>query len=318
VRENIPIALQSHLDGNATTTCGLLRMELRDGTVFGFTSTNRGLTYDDGDGAVSYARGHDLSALKSTGDLAVDNAEARLLLSAGTPISEAQIIAGELDGAQWSVYQVNYADLSQGHRTVAHGFLGRPKIGKGGAYVALELRTLVDLLRQTPWGQWQRRCRVRRFGSQPGEERYPCMYDLAPEWVTDVVVTAVGVESDRNFTAASLLQADDYFAPGMVLVTSGANEGTEVEVESFAGGVITLAFPLPYPMAEDDTFDIRRECSREWEGHNSCLTFDNREWFRGEPKMRPADALATQIPGARVGPGQGAPQQLVGVEFDDE
>jgi uncharacterized phage protein (TIGR02218 family) len=311
VSRTIPIALQSHFDQPATTGCGLLKIKLRDGTVFGFTSTNRALTYDDGVDEVTYARGHDLSAMQMTGDLSVDNAEARLLLSAGTPVSEAQIVAGILDGAEWTVYQVNYADLTQGRRTVSHGYLGRPKVGKGGAYVALELRTLVDLLRQTPWEKWQRRCRVKRFGSQPGEERYPCMYDVTGEWITGVPVTDEGVESDRTFSASSLGQAADYFAPGMIVVTSGANEDTEVEVESFAGGVITLAFPLPYPMVNGVTFDIRRDCTREWSGHNSCETYGNRLWFRGEPKMRPADALATQIPGARVGPGQGAPAQVV-------
>jgi hypothetical protein len=54
-----------------------------------------------------------------------------------------------------------------------------------------------------------------------------------------------------------------------------------------------------------DVFRIRRDCTREWSGHNSCETFANREWFRGEPKIRPAEAMNALVPGAGVGPGMG-------------
>jgi uncharacterized phage protein (TIGR02218 family) len=310
VSRTIPVLLQTAFDQQATTSCGLLRIEPRasvDVAPFGFTSTNRAITYDDGDGEITYQTqsGYDASAFVSTSDTSVDNGEARILLLPGTPFSEAQVIAGELDGAKWTVYQIDYEHPEYGHRVVSHGYLGRPKVGKGGAYVALELRTLVDLLRQVPWEKWSRRCRVRKFGSQPGEERFPCMYDLTGEWVTGVAVTAVGVESDRTFTASSLGQADDYFAPGMVLIQSGDNEGAEIEVESFAGGVITLAFPLPYPIENGVTFDIRRDCTREWEGHNSCETYGNRAWYRGEPKIVAGDAMGVQVPGAALSPGSG-------------
>lgn len=302
----IPIALQAHLDGQATTACSLLRIELADGTVFGFSSTNRDIPYDDGDGLVAYQHSHDLSALVSTSDTAVDNAEARILLAENTPVTEAQIIAGRLDGAKWTVYQVNYEDLSQGHRTVAHGYLGKPRIGKGGAYVALELRTLVDKLRQVPWEKWSIRCRVKNFGSQDGEERFPCKYSLASEWVNAVSVTSVGAEPDRTFTASGLAQAADYFAPGMVEFVTGDNAGLSFEVESFAlGGTVTFARPTPYPIQPGDTFNIRRDCTRFWSGHNSCETYNNRVNFRGEPKIAPADANSALVPGTSVSPGSG-------------
>lgn len=303
----IPIALQTALAAAATTSCGLLRIAPVNGAAFGFCSTNRAITYDDGDGAVVYqvGSGYDSSAMVSTGDTSIDNAEARILLLAGTPVSEAQLVAGYLDGATFTVYQIDYTDTSLGHRVVMHGKLGKPRIGPRGAYVALELRSLLDALRQVPWEKWQRRCRVRKFGSQPGDERFPCMYDITGEWVTGVSVTAVGVESDRTFTASSLGQADDYFAPGMVEWLTGDNAGLSVEVEAFAGGVISTAFPMPYPVSVADTFRIRRECAREWEGHNSCETFSNRPWFRGEPKIHVGDGASALIPGAGTSPGSG-------------
>lgn len=305
----IPIALQAHLDGNATTRCRLLQIVPAIGAVVGYCSTNRPLTYDAGDGygAVVYQvmSGFDQSAVVATGDTSVDNSEAKVLALAGGPITETAINAGTYDGAEFTVMEVNYADLTQGHYVVQHGYVGKARSLKGAAFT-LELRSLVDLLRQVPWEKYQRLCRVRKFGSQPGDERFPCKYDLSGEWVAGVPVTSLGVESTRTFTASSLAQAADYFAPGMILWTTGLNAGLEFEVESFGlGGIITTVFPMPYVPDVADEFDIRRDCSREWEGHNSCDTYANRLNFRGEPKMRPGDAVATQIPGASSSPGQG-------------
>lgn len=313
---NIPIALQAHLDGQGTTTCRLLQIKPALEAVIGYCSTNRPLTYDAGDGygPVLYRvmSGFDQSAIVSSADTAVDNSEAKVLALAGGPITEAKINAGAYDGAEFTVMEVNYADLSMGHVVLQHGYIGKARSLKGAAFT-LELRDLVDLLRQQPWEKFQRTCRVKRFGSQPGDERFPCMYDLTGEWVEDVPVTSLGVESTRTFTASSLAQAGDYFAPGFLVWTTGQNAGLEFDVESFgAGGVITVVFPMPYIPESGDEFDIRRDCSREWEGHNSCETYANRLSFRGEPKMRPADALATQIPGASSSSGQG------GTEYQPE
>lgn len=305
---NIPISLLADYASGATTMCRILKVVPQRGAAFGYCGTNRALRYDDGDGELLYRTmsGFEHSAIVATGDTAVDNAEARGLLLGGNPISEARINAGEFDGAEYTVYEVNYEDLTSGkHRVVSHGYFGQVRGRHGRTFVA-ELRGLIDLLRQEPWEKWQRRCRANQFGSQAGDERFPCMYDLTAEWVADVAVTSVGVESTRTFTASALTQDANYFAPGMVLWKTGANAGLSFEVETFgAGGEISLVFPTPYPIQPTDTFDIRRDCTREWEGHNSCETYGNRLWFRGEPKIKPADAIGAQVPGAQVGPGSG-------------
>jgi uncharacterized phage protein (TIGR02218 family) len=304
----IPVALQTHLNQDATTTCRLLRIAPKRGAAFGYSSTNRAVDYNDGAGLITYQvqSGFDVSTVVGSADTSVDNAEARVLALAGGPVTEAMINAGELDGAEFSLYEVNYLGLVTGrHKVVMHGYVGRARSLRGAAFT-LELRSLIDLLRQEPWEKYQRRCRVRQFGSQPGDERFPCMFALAPELVTGVAVTSVGTEANRTFTASSLAQAAAYFAPGMLTWTTGPNAGLSFEIETFAtGGVITLAFPMPYLPVAGHQFTIRRECSREWSGHNSCQTFANRANFRGEPKMRPADAAATQIPGANASPGSG-------------
>lgn len=303
----IPIALQAHLNQKATTVCRLLRIDPVRGESFGFCSTNRSLVYDDGTSELTYRTmsGFDLSAVVGTADTSVDNSEATVLLLAGGPVSSAQLETGYLDGAEFTVYEVNYEDLSMGHYVVQHGYVGRAKVKRGAAFT-LELRSLVDLLRQEPWEKWQRLCRVRQFGSQVGEERFPCNYDLSGEWVDDVAVTSVGAESNRSFIASSLAQAANYFAPGMVLWKTGLNAGLSYEIEAFAsGGGISLGFPTIYPISPGDTFDIRRDCTREWEGHNSCETYGNRLNYRGEPKTRPAEIASVLVQGTDVPPGAG-------------
>jgi uncharacterized phage protein (TIGR02218 family) len=306
----IPIVLQSHLEQQATTTCRLLQIKPRTEDAFGYSSTNRAITFDasDGYGEITYQvmSGFEHSAIVSSGDTAVDNAEGRVLYLSGGPITEANINAGVYDGAEFTILEVNYLNLTAGQAyVVMHGYIGKVRVVRAGLF-ALELRSLIDVLRQEPWEKWQIYCRVKYFGSTSADERFPCNYAVAGEWINDVPVTSVSVESNRTFTASSLAQADDYFAPGMVLWTAGPNAGLSFEVEEFgSGGVISLLFPTPYPISTADEFDIRRDCTRAWSGHNSCETYDNRENFRGEPKIKPADALATSIPGASVGPGSG-------------
>jgi uncharacterized phage protein (TIGR02218 family) len=309
VSRTIPVVLQDHLGQRATTTCRLLQIKPAREAVFGYCSTNRALTFDalDGYGAITYQvmSGFDASALVATSDTAVDNADARVLGLSGGPITEANINAGVYDGAEFTIYEVNYNDLTAGRcYEVQHGYIGKAKSLRGAMFT-LELRSLIDLLRQEPWEKWQIGCRVKRFMSQPGEERYPCMYSGEVP-VEDVPVTSVGVENNRSLTASSLGQAADYFAPGMLLWKTGPNAGLSFEVETFGlGGLISLLFPTPYPISAADEFDIRRDCTRAWSGHNSCETYGNRPNYRGEPKIKPADALASAVPGAAVGPGDG-------------
>jgi len=109
--KSIPIALQADFDEKATVKCRLLRIAPRNAAAFGFASTNVAVTYDDGAGSLTYqvASGFDSSAVVSTRDTTVDNAEARILLQSGTPFTEAEIVAGLLDGSEYTVYEVNYA-----------------------------------------------------------------------------------------------------------------------------------------------------------------------------------------------------------------
>ena len=304
--------LQAHKGQSSTTLTDLLLVgPLPDATYRGFSSLDVDVSYDNGDGAVTYVArtGVEMSALVSTSDLGVDNAEATNLAPvAGYEIegfTQAEIDAGALDKTPFVVYRVNYKDLTAGrHEIIAGGTIGEQRT-KNGQQTILELRSLSQQMKQSVGELDSLTCRA-KFGSQVGEERFPCGFALAAEWVAGTIDTVASGEPDREFTCAALTQAADWFAPGVVEMLTGANAGQAREIEAFAGGIVGMQFPFVSALAPGDTFRIRRECSKRWSGHNSCNTFwatEKPNHFRGEPHIPVADTAKLNSPGAALSTG---------------
>lgn len=310
---SIPIALQTHLAGNTLTTSFKIRVgPTPSGTYFGLTSGDKDEVYDDGEMELTYyaSSGVDLSTIEASIDLSVDNGEAQSLITLipDTGITQAMVDRGEIDTVEFVVYETNYlTNVTAEHRIHGSGVLGRCKVVQGLLAIP-EMRSWTQLLDQTGLiSKTSILCRVKRFGSQQGEEREWCGYDVTGEWA-DFVVTSVGAETVREFSIASnssdiLDPSADFYAPGLVEWLSGDNEGRSREVESFAAedssgsSDVALRFTTPNPIQSGDTGRIRRDCTRKWEGHNSCETYGNRPKFRGEPNIPIGDTAANSIPG---------------------
>lgn len=186
--------------------------------------------------------------------------------------------------------------MTGNHELVMYGTIGQVKTINGLSCFA-ELRGPQHQLKQTGIGLTSITCRVRTFGSQDGEEPFPCKYNASGLWVNGTV-SGVGSESDLVFEDSSRAEADDYFAPGLVEWLTGANAGRTSEVETFASDIFALRFATPYPIEIGDTYRARPDCTRNWEGHNSCQTYNNRLNFRGEPKLPMGDGGRISTPGA--------------------
>lgn len=318
----ISIALQDHLDSGATTTCHLMRIDpVTPGfSSYGVTDLDRDVTYDDGVSEITYKAsiGMQASTMETGAGLSVDNAETtHLMPEFDVPISEADIAAGVYDFARYTVYKVNYEDLSQGHVIVPNGYgtLGRITIRDDGLSFVEELRGLSQELKQTICARDSLSCRA-TFGSQPIgtgggvlEEREYCGIDAEALWVAGEV-TAVGLESNRTFTDSSMSDADDYFALGMVRWLTGANAGRSIEVESStATGDIDLTFPAGFPIQVGDEYERRQGCNKQARhATRGCLYHWSTAWpmhFRGEPDIPIGDATANATPGATTSPGSG-------------
>lgn len=319
---NIPIALQDHLDQDATTTCRLLRIQpVTPGyAAYGVTDLDQDVIYDDGNGPLLYhaAIGSQPTALKGSSDLSVDNAESQSLMPEfDVPIREEDIRAGVYDYSTYALYLVNYKDLSAGHVQLAGGTTGEVTIDADGLSFVNELRGLSAKLKQSICQKDSLSCRA-TFGSQPHPtiiagplEKFPCGVDATALLVSGTV-TAVGLENTLTFTVSPFTMDADELNPGMVFWQTGQNAGRSNEIDTnTSGGVITLSIETDWPIQIGDTLEYRVDCNKlprdEVKGCKAPIRWGD-DWvlhFRGEPDIPIGDAGAMETPGASSGPGMG-------------
>lgn len=307
-------ALQAHLDGGATTTTLLLRIDpVTEGYApFGATLLDREVVYNDGTSEIAYSPllGMVPANIVSSASMDVGNTEIQHLLpEADLPISEADIAAGVYDFAWYTLYLVNYDDLSMGHVVMpsGHGQLGQMRMESGLSFWS-ELTDLTKLLKQSIVEKDSLTCRA-IFGSQPlgsgapVEQRFPCGRDTTGLWFGSAV-TAEDLETNRSFTASTLGAPAGTYVPGMLRWLTGANTGRSHEVEEQAAdGTINLTFETMFPIEVGDTFEIRPDCTKQVNGPNGCKFHFATEWvlhFRGEPLIPVADADQINMPGASM------------------
>ena len=139
--------------------------------------------------------------MESSNDLSVDNGEAQSLgpvYPNTNGITGDMVLRGLLDDVEFIVYQHDCVNGAAGeHSIVTSGLLGRVRMQNNGVVALPELRSWTQLLEQTGViSETCLDCRSKQFGSQIGEEREPCEFPIAYEWVP-FTVTAVGGEDVR-------------------------------------------------------------------------------------------------------------------------
>lgn len=268
-------ALAAHQAQDGTTLAWCWKLTRRDAAVFGFTSHDQPLTF----AGTTYeaASGFTPSAIAASSDLAVDNLEVNGLLTSAS-ITEADLLAGVWDGAQVEIFELNWADLSQGRMLLRTGTLGN--VTAGSTAFTAELRGLAQALQQPVGRVYSPLC-----DAALGDAR--CGVNTAPLVVVGAV-TVVG--NRRQFTDASQSAHPlDWFGGGLVTFTSGANAGIGMEVQAFAaGGAFTLHLPLPSDPAVGDTYEAVPGCRKRLQ---DCKDkFANVIRFRGFPHLPLNDA----------------------------
>jgi len=327
----IPVQLQDHLDGDATTTCLILRIDPQQPNVpgYGVTTLDVDVTYDDGDGPRLYsaAVGAQATVTQSNSSLSVDNAEAQSLMPEfDVPISEADIRAGSYDFARFKLRLIDYKNPT-GHVTLQEGTLGQVTIDDTGLSFVNELRGLSAELKQSICEKDSLTCRA-IFGSQAeGDssgapiERFPCGVD-AQALLVSGTVTSVGLENTLTFTVGGFTMAEDELNPGMTFWVTGENAGKSYEIDTnTAGGEITLAHETAWPIQVGDQLLYRVDCNKQArdtvKGCKASIRW-GALWirhFRGEPDIPIGDAGAMETPGASSAPGSGG---ATWVDFAEE
>ncbi len=268
--------LQDHYEGDAVTTARCLRLERLDGTILGFTSLDRDISF----GGLTYAatRGFIGSNVVGGHNLDVDNSEASGMLNSDN-ITAADLYAGLWDYCGFRLFEVNYRDLTQLSRKIRTGTLGQCNTDRAGftaELVGLLQRyqtVLVDLSSVT--------CRA-----SLGDSR--CGVTLGTYTVAGAITSVTG-QFQMADTGRS--EANNYFSGGVITFTSGANNGIAREVKSFAntGGVIVLQVPFPYTVTAADAYTMHAGCDKT---KATCIAkFNNIANMRAEPDLQGRDRL---------------------------
>lgn len=270
----IPTALQSHLDGGATTMSWCWRITRADGAVFGFTDHDRDLSFD---GTVFESEAGLIPAeLRETSDLAVDAQDAEGVLTSDK-ITETDILDGLWDDAAVEVFRVNWQDVSQRflRRRGAIGQLRRGRV----SFVA-EVRSLAHTLNQPVGRTYMATCDVALGSAKCGVD----LDDPAYRGVGEIIGSGAG----RTYSASGLgAFAAGHFEVGTVEWTTGANAGRRAEVVRHvligSTAQLTLLDEPVRPVSVGDDFVVRAGCDKQ---RGTCRDkFSNIANFRGFPDI---------------------------------
>lgn len=249
------------------------------GNVSRHTSHDRDLVVTKAGLAGTYLATQPITAtdVQAQADMAVDNMEITVPL--GDVITLADLRAGILSGARYTIFIVDWAAPANTGIIVQAGVLGNARLVSERA-AAIELRSLKQQLQQQIVPTCSRDCR-----SALGD--VACTVDVSAFTVTGTV-TSIITES-RRFMASGLEAGaaptdgwDGWYQYGAVTWLTGANAGLVGEVAQYnAGGDVRLQLPMGRVVAEGDTFTVHAGCDRQFE---TCQTkFGNYLNFQGEP-----------------------------------
>ena len=268
-------AFQAHLASGTTTLARAWRVVRRDGVAFGFTDHDEDVVLE---GAVFKASsGMSAKALQQTTGLAVDNTEAIGALS-DAGIDEADLMAGRYDGAEVTIWLLNWADPAQ-NMVEFRGSFG--EVSRAGGAFKVDLRGQTEALNAPQGRVYQRGCDAVLGNSA-------CKVDLShPDFRADMVVDAVSDTGEITLSGASS-HPDEWFQLGRFSVASGAAAGLVGMIKQDSaqlGGARRVALwqALPVPLAAGDVVTLEAGCDRT---SMTCrVKFANLINFQGFPHI---------------------------------
>jgi len=276
-------ALTAHLAGTAHTRCTMLRLDLVDGTTLAITDHDRDLSFDLGDGAVTYSAGTGI--LPSDLALAVgfEGSDIEVEGPIASVVTRAAVLGGRYDDAEARLFQVNWTDPTEALKLLK----GRVVLAEimGGKF-KFTIQGDVTRFAQTVGRVISAYC-----DADFGDAR--CGFTPAT-----LAATVASVSDSRTFTVTfSGSYADDFWNRGTVAFTSGALLGCRpVEINDWAAtGAVELWTDLPEPPAVGDTLTLTQGCGKT---RTDCLAYNNVINFRGFPDVPGSDqVLKWGVPG---------------------
>jgi len=142
--KTVSAGLLAHLASEVATLATCWRITLTDGTVLRFTDHNADIFYDGQTYLAS--TGYTATDIQDSDALNVDNLEVQGVLESPS-ITEEDLRIGRWDNAAFEIFELNYADLTQGVLTLKTGTLGEVTLNRQQFQV--ELRGLTQAYART-------------------------------------------------------------------------------------------------------------------------------------------------------------------------
>lgn len=264
-----PQALKDHLTQGVTTVCRCWRLTRADGVVRGFTDHDLPLEVEGT--SCEPQSGFSASEARASLGLAADAQDVEGALSSAA-ISEADIDAGLLDGAEVETFLVNWREPTQA------ALIGRSMIGKitrrDGSFVA-ELESRMRFLDQ-PNGRYV----MRRCDAELGDAR--CGVALAGGFVGSGQIETIDAAGVAEVSGLSGFEPG-WFTHGVASFTSGKLAGRTVRISQHRKAGSTVLLALEQTPAAGDAFSIVAGCDKSFA---TCKAkFGNAVNFRGFPHL---------------------------------
>lgn len=273
------------LNAQARTVTRCVRIERRDGQVFGLTELDQDLIID----GVTYRSVNGFSPTAIAFDLSfqANNVELSGLINEEITLTDLRL--GFFDYAQVQVFLVNYLDLPSSLTTNPPKLLLFPVrvIGKvtysDGQYTA-EMMGFSRFLNAKIPRATSPNCRY-SFGVNQGYSKCAVNVDNF-----GVNLTVTDGRNQLSFFA-NWTGDDDRFTGGKIIWTSGPNEGIIVGIIKQLGTNFFLNEPLPvtpdFIEGEPQNFKALPSCQKTL---NACRSFNNQINFGGEDNIPGLDA----------------------------
>jgi uncharacterized phage protein (TIGR02218 family) len=265
---SLPTAAADHLSGSALTVAFCLEITKVTGGALRLTSHSNDLTI----GGNVYASdvGTDATTLKLVNNMGIGGGEVSTLLKSGL-ITEADIIGGKYDGADYKIFIVDFTQTDLWQVTLTTGLLGELTL-EGGQFTT-ELRSLSQKLNKIIGRMYQPGCDAELFDGR-------CKVSPAAFTFSGTVLT---VTDNKTFTG-SPTKAAHFFDYGRIIWLTGGNVGRVSEIKSSdAANGINLFFNTYVPIVAGDTYTIRQGCDKNFA---TCKAkFSNAINFRGFPHV---------------------------------
>lgn len=271
--------LTSHLATNTHTRCGMLRLDLKDGSVLAVTDHDRVIPFDLGDGSADYTPrtgilpsdlslscGFDDNDIEVSGPITDDGLTTRTAF-----------LGGRFDDAVARYFQINWNSPGSGAIKLLKGYVAQATV-EGGRFKLL-IHSEISKFKQTVGRVISGFC-----DADFGDAR--CGFTPAT-----LSATVASVTDERVFAVTfSGTYADDFWNKGKVSFTSGALMGIRpVEIFDWsAAGDVALWTDLPEPPAVGDTLTLTQGCDKT---RADCLAYDNVINFRGFPDVPGSDQV---------------------------